>query len=58
MCGTSSIGQMININLEFSQSCGNGVNNVATAAVNINLYASVMYDILFRVENGQMLAKF
>ena len=58
MCGTSSIGQMININLEFSQSCGNGLNNSPTAAVNINLYASVMYDILFHVENGQMLAKF
>ena len=48
MCGTSSIGQMVNINMGFSQAIGTAVN----------LYASVMYDVLYHVENGQMLAKF
>ena len=48
MCGTSSIGQMVNINMGFSQ----------TINVAVNLYASVMYDVLYHVENGQMLAKF
>ena len=58
MCGTSSIGQMININMEFSQGCGTTLAGNNGAATNINLYASVMYDVLFHVENGQMLAKF
>ena len=48
MCGTSSIGQMMNINMGFSQGIGTAVN----------LYTAVMYDVLYHVENGQMLAKF
>ena len=58
MCGTSSIGQMININMEFSQGCGTTLQGNGGAATNISLYASVMYDVLIHVENGQMLAKF
>jgi hypothetical protein len=54
MCGTSSIGQMVNLNLGFSQSCGTG----SGTATGINLYAAVMYDVLYHIENGQMLAKF
>ena len=54
MCGTSSIGQMVNLNLGFSASCGSG----SGTSVGINLYAAVMYDVLYHIENGQMLAKF
>ena len=53
MCGTSSIGQMVNLNLGFSQACGGTTNPVG-----VNLYAAVMYDVLYHIENGQMLAKF
>ena len=55
MCGTSSIGQMVNLNLGFSQACGTVTGQTA---VGVNLYATVMYDVLYHVENGQMLAKF
>ena len=54
MCGTSSIGQMVNLNLGFSQACGSG----SGTSVGVNLYAAVMYDVLYHIENGQMLAKF
>ena len=55
MCGTSSIGQMVNLNLGFSQACGTVTGQTA---VGVNLYATVMYDVLYHIENGQMLAKF
>ena len=45
---------MVNLNLGFSQACGTG----GSTSVGINLYAAVMYDVLYHIENGQMLAKF
>lgn len=48
MSGTSTIGQMLSL--------------VATFSVGLveqtNLYAAVMYDVLYHIENGQMTAKF
>ena len=48
MSGTSTIGQMVNLNLGFSQAIGTAVN----------LYAAVMYDVLYHIEGGQLQAKF
>lgn len=48
MSGTSSIGQMINLQL-----------NMSTAtSENLILYAYVMYDVLYHLENGLLSAKF
>ena len=48
MSGTSTIGQMINLNLGFSAAIG----------TDVNLYAAVMYDVLYHIEDGQLQAKF
>ena len=48
MSGTSTIGQMINLNLGFSQAIGTGVN----------VYGAVMYDVLYHIKGGQLQAKF
>lgn len=46
--GTSSIGQMINVQLNFSS---------ATSEV-LNLYASVMFDVVYRIDGGLLLAQY
>ena len=43
--GTSSIGQMINIQMNFS----------AQTSEALNLYCAVQYDIIYRIENGLSL---
>jgi hypothetical protein len=48
MSGTSSIGQMINIQLNMS----------AATSENLTLYAAVMYDVLYHLENGLLSPKF
>ena len=48
MAGTSSIGQMINLNLNFS----------AATTDPLNLYAFCTYDCLYHLENGLLSVKF
>jgi len=48
MAGTSSIGQMVNLQLNFSQGTSEA----------LNLYAYVSYDILYHIEGGLITAKF
>ena len=47
LSGSSSIGQMVNLNLNFS---------AATTDVLV-LYAAVQYDVLFHIESGLLMAK-
>ena len=49
MSGTSTIGQMLSLN----------INMVAGSANEaLNLYGACMYDVLYHIENGQLTAKF
>lgn len=48
MSGTSSIGQMVNIQLNFS----------TTNAEALNLYSAVQYDVLYHIEGGLISPKF
>lgn len=48
MSGTSSIGQMVSLQLNFSSATTNA----------LNLYSVVQYDVLYHIQDGQVSAKF
>jgi hypothetical protein len=49
MSGTSSNGQMVNLNLNFDTNNGETLNQEA-----LNLYAFVQYDVIYNIENGRV----
>jgi len=48
MSGTSTIGQLLSLVVNFSQAPEEA----------LTLYGACMYDVLYHIENGQMVAKF